>query len=293
MRRAIRFVAPRGSGATSACTMLIVLHASWTAACGHEDAPASQAVEAGNSGGASGQGGVGAGRGNAGLAGLLPAGAGGTTSGPGAGDANASGGGGALRPDGGAGAGALADASSRGVAGSGAAADAGGDGDARESGGALSQGEGGQLSDSGADTAGRTESGIEPRSGHPCPNEPLGCWRPMSAAPQMLKARAGALAVWTGTEAVIWGGNSRDGTLRNGARYDPVRDTWVEMSGADNEEIVDRACAAAIWLGELAGGGRLLIWGGSNVEGDVGLQCQVLLYDPWLASCPAMRRTRY
>lgn len=84
-------------------------------------------------------------------------------------------------------------------------------------------------------------------------------WTPLSnvGAPYW---RAGATAVWTGTEMLIWGGitaGNFSGTaaLNDGGRYNSSADTWspIRVSGAP----VGRGDHTAVW-----GGNRMIIWGG-------------------------------
>ena len=65
-------------------------------------------------------------------------------------------------------------------------------------------------------------------------------------------------AIWTGTEMIVWGGYFSDGVdhfLRDGARYNPVSDSWapVSMSGAPSA----RTSHAAVWTGK-----EMIVWGG-------------------------------
>jgi hypothetical protein len=68
-----------------------------------------------------------------------------------------------------------------------------------------------------------------------------GSWRPVAHGP--LSARAGANAVWTGSEVLVFGGHDRacdvtrchpalDDVLRDGAAYDPADDTWRKIASA-------------------------------------------------------------
>ena len=68
--------------------------------------------------------------------------------------------------------------------------------------------------------------------------------------------------VWTGDEAIIWGGN--DGSwLNTGGRYDPVSDTWraTSMTGPPTT----RSSHSAVWTGM-----EMIIWGGSYPSSVVG-----------------------
>ncbi len=116
---------------------------------------------------------------------------------------------------------------------------------------------------------------------HPCPADPLGCWRPMQSPPAALEGRACSSAVWTGTEALVWGGNSASvRALRSGARYDPIHDRWTPMSGFDDAALIARGCAFSLWIDGSFGMGRMLIWGGHNEDNDVEQQRQLVMYDP-------------
>jgi hypothetical protein len=70
-------------------------------------------------------------------------------------------------------------------------------------------------------------------------------------------ARADFAAVWSGSEAIVWGGRSLadDGPLRDGARYDPIVDRWLPIptDGAPSA----RHSHAAVWTGT-----ELFVWGG-------------------------------
>ncbi len=84
-------------------------------------------------------------------------------------------------------------------------------------------------------------------------------WTTMSAtgAPS---ARQMASAVWTGTELIIWGGNSvssPSASLADGARYNPATNKWTALSmGAAPAA---RYSHSAVWSGT-----QMLIWGGNS-----------------------------
>jgi hypothetical protein len=78
-------------------------------------------------------------------------------------------------------------------------------------------------------------------------------WVPMTAvgAPA---ARSQHAAVWTGSEMVVWGGETDTGrTPGNGGRYDPVTDTWRSMS--DGGFVGGGTFLNAVWSGT-----EMLIW---------------------------------
>lgn len=63
-------------------------------------------------------------------------------------------------------------------------------------------------------------------------------------------------AVWTGSEMIIWGGNSGTEVLRSGGRYDSVTNNWVPTKSY----VLDaRQNHTAVWTGE-----KMIIWGGED-----------------------------
>jgi N-acetylneuraminic acid mutarotase len=61
--------------------------------------------------------------------------------------------------------------------------------------------------------------------------------------------RAGHVAVWTGTEMIIWGGRGLpELSTSSGGRYDPVRDSWTPTSTM-NAPIPVSLGARAVWTG--------------------------------------------
>ncbi len=69
-------------------------------------------------------------------------------------------------------------------------------------------------------------------------------WRTIAAAP--IAPRSGAVAVWTGSEIVVWGGgNSGDTTAASGSAYDPIDDTWRRIADAP----VGLNLASGMWTG--------------------------------------------
>jgi len=79
-------------------------------------------------------------------------------------------------------------------------------------------------------------------------------WRTISTvgAPSL---RGGHLAVWTGEEMIVWGGNDYSSTparrLTEGARYDPVADTWkaISFDGGPPVAAVTSTEGSAVWTG--------------------------------------------
>src|SRR5690606_21750567 len=68
-------------------------------------------------------------------------------------------------------------------------------------------------------------------------------------------------AVWTGSEMIVWGGIGDpvgfSALLGDGARYDPVTDTWSPMSSLGAP--TPRVWHTAIWTGS-----HMIVWGGQD-----------------------------
>ncbi|HEX4825347.1 MAG TPA: MopE-related protein [Candidatus Polarisedimenticolaceae bacterium] len=87
-------------------------------------------------------------------------------------------------------------------------------------------------------------------------------WVPMSNtnAPE---SRYGHIAVWTGTEMIVWGGNpvyNGAAWLTSGGRYDPLTDNWKPTSN-DASTPSANAGRSAVWTGR-----EMIVWGGSNIK---------------------------
>lgn len=68
-------------------------------------------------------------------------------------------------------------------------------------------------------------------------------------------ARHGHSAVWTGSEMIIWGGWLGSDAIGEGARYNPVTNTWSSMS----DGLLVRADHTAVWTGS-----EMIVWGGRD-----------------------------
>ncbi|WP_457672971.1 Kelch repeat-containing protein [Thiolapillus sp.] len=89
----------------------------------------------------------------------------------------------------------------------------------------------------------------------------------MDGAPS---ARADHTAVWTGSEMLVWGGGwwQSHEHLNTGARYDPVDDTWTEITLVNAPS--PSVSHSAVWTGA-----SMLVWGAGR-QGDV-----VAMYYPY------------
>lgn len=80
-------------------------------------------------------------------------------------------------------------------------------------------------------------------------------WRPMSSS-EAPKRREDHVALWTGSELVIWGGRKGKKALADGALYDPATDRWRPMSTSGPEPAA-RWNHAAVFADD-----QVIIWGG-------------------------------
>ncbi|MGZ3419031.1 MAG: Kelch repeat-containing protein [Polyangiales bacterium] len=85
-------------------------------------------------------------------------------------------------------------------------------------------------------------------------------WSSISAAPALFEARKGHSIVWTGTELLIWGGQTKASAKRDGVRWSVATNTWKAMSSPP-ASILDRYDHSAVWTGS-----RMLIWGGQKFD---------------------------
>ncbi|MGH9223112.1 MAG: Kelch repeat-containing protein [Acidimicrobiales bacterium] len=90
-------------------------------------------------------------------------------------------------------------------------------------------------------------------------------WR--SLPPSPLSARAGALAVWTGRELIVWGGVAGERFVADGAAFDPASNRWRSLPpsplagqfGAPPGTVFQ---VPGVWTGK-----EMLVWGqGAGVE---------------------------
>lgn len=106
-------------------------------------------------------------------------------------------------------------------------------------------------------------------------------WTSVASDANTPSAREGAIAAWTGSKVLVWGGYDRtaDSVFADGALYDPVTSTWSPVASAGNL-LTPRRDAYAVWTGT-----RVLIWGGLD-KGN-GKQKGAARYEPatdsWLA----------
>jgi hypothetical protein len=67
-------------------------------------------------------------------------------------------------------------------------------------------------------------------------------------------ARQFHTAVWTGSEMIVWGGNTSSGFLNTGGRYSPATDSWISTSTTNAP--TGRWHHTAVWTGS-----EMIVWG--------------------------------
>src|SRR5882762_9946722 len=80
---------------------------------------------------------------------------------------------------------------------------------------------------------------------------------PIPARPTPPPGREGHTAVWTGSEMIVWGGDSRNGIVNTGGRYNPVTDDWIKTSNTNPPTARD--FHTAVWTGS-----EMIVWGGTD-----------------------------
>jgi len=90
--------------------------------------------------------------------------------------------------------------------------------------------------------------------------DPVNGWTPI-ATPSSINfaGRWDHTAVWTGTEMIVWGGNTTLGFSNTGAAYDPVVDKWRTLPSSG---LLERAEHTAVWTGT-----EMIVWGGNTTLG--------------------------
>jgi hypothetical protein len=96
-------------------------------------------------------------------------------------------------------------------------------------------------------------------------------WSTLPAAP--IASRRSAVGVWTGTQMIVWGGATDDGTAlhADGAAYNPDTKAWSRLPSSP---LSARSQSASVWTGT-----SVFIWGGS-VDSDATLATDGALYTP-------------
>jgi N-acetylneuraminic acid mutarotase len=69
--------------------------------------------------------------------------------------------------------------------------------------------------------------------------------------------RIAHIAVWTGSEMIVWGGYYNGAFFGDGARYDPATDSWSSMTASG--ALSPRRYHVAVWDGF-----ELIVWGGTS-----------------------------
>jgi hypothetical protein len=99
-------------------------------------------------------------------------------------------------------------------------------------------------------------------------------WRALPDPPPTAQEGLFAVAmVWTGSEAILWGGYDHQPELPAfGAAYDPAADEWRELPPAP---VPPRQWHTAAWTGQ-----EMIVWGDAIFEAHLGAELGGAAYDP-------------
>ena len=86
-------------------------------------------------------------------------------------------------------------------------------------------------------------------------------WSATSTGTNVPAARSGHTGLWTGSELIVWGGESSS-TLNTGGRYDPSTDSWLPTSTSAGVPAT-RTDYTAVWTGS-----TMIVWGGQTQGGE-------------------------
>jgi hypothetical protein len=86
-------------------------------------------------------------------------------------------------------------------------------------------------------------------------------WRSVPVTSATAEARENHVAIWTGSEMIVWGGRGPTGSfVSSGGRFDPQFDVWRSVSTANVPSA--RIDHTAVWTGS-----EMVIWGGVHAAG--------------------------
>ena len=89
-------------------------------------------------------------------------------------------------------------------------------------------------------------------------NPATNSWTATSTGTNVPSIRFYHVAVWTGSEMIVWGGNG----VISGGRYNPATNTWVATSTGTGVPTA-HTLAAAVWTGT-----EMILWGGFDAVAD-------------------------
>ena len=84
-------------------------------------------------------------------------------------------------------------------------------------------------------------------------------WSDMGTVPMELSSGMNFAGVWTGTQMIIWGGQSSSGTPARAGRYTPGTDTWQTVSSIPGDPMLPNDGSSLVWSGT-----EMILWGGGD-----------------------------
>ena len=85
-------------------------------------------------------------------------------------------------------------------------------------------------------------------------------WIPLSLT-NAPSSRSGPVAVWNGTEMIVWGGNNGNTPLGDGGRFNPATNVWTTVASSN---AVARYYHTAVWAGN-----QMILFGGYTGSTDL------------------------
>lgn len=101
---------------------------------------------------------------------------------------------------------------------------------------------------------GNTAAGFTNTGGRYVPSPGAGAWKATPNTSGLLARRLHS-AIWTGSDMIVWGGDTTLGPTGTGARYRPATDQWTLISNSDAP--LPRFAHTAVWTGS-----EMIVWGG-------------------------------
>lgn len=84
-------------------------------------------------------------------------------------------------------------------------------------------------------------------------------WSDMSMVPPELSGGMSRAAVWTGTQMIIWGGQSSSANPAMAGRYTPGTNTWQTVSSIPGDPMLPTGNSSLVWSGT-----EMILWGGGD-----------------------------
>lgn len=89
----------------------------------------------------------------------------------------------------------------------------------------------------------------------------LNPWKATATPPTGFEGRYFHSAVWTGSEMIVFGGLGATGAKKDGAAFDPAKNTWRTIAAPPASFAKGRKQHQAVWTGS-----KMIVWGGLDTD---------------------------